>query len=78
VFQVNVAVGRAETIEAARCAIARYCAFTGRSGWGAPLTDPSEIRDVAAAHREFGADELVCYCYGDDPDQIEILADLVL
>jgi alkanesulfonate monooxygenase SsuD/methylene tetrahydromethanopterin reductase-like flavin-dependent oxidoreductase (luciferase family) len=78
VFQVNVAVGRAETIEAARCAIARYYAFTGRSGWGAPLTDPSEIRDVAAAHREFGADELVCYCYGDDPDQIEILADLVL
>jgi len=74
VCQVNVAVGSAGTVERARRAVAAYYAFTGRPGWGEPLTDPARIADTVAAYRDFGADELVLYCYGDDPDQIEELA----
>lgn len=77
VFQVDVAVGSAATIEAATSAIAEYYAFTGRPGWGTPITDVQEIADLISAYREFGADELVLYCYGDDPDQIETLAALI-
>jgi len=77
VCQVNAAVGKPETVEQARRAIAEYYAFSGRSGWGEPLSDPAEIADTVAAYREFGADELVLYCYADDPDQIEALATIV-
>ena len=73
VCQVNVP---ASTIESARAAISGYYAFTGRAGWGAPLSDPSEIADTVAMYQEFGADELVLYCYAEDPDQIEMLSDL--
>jgi alkanesulfonate monooxygenase SsuD/methylene tetrahydromethanopterin reductase-like flavin-dependent oxidoreductase (luciferase family) len=75
VCQVNVATPA--HAERARAAIAGYYAFTGRPGWGAPLTDRAEIADTVAAYRDFGADELVLYCYADDPDQIGELADLV-
>jgi alkanesulfonate monooxygenase SsuD/methylene tetrahydromethanopterin reductase-like flavin-dependent oxidoreductase (luciferase family) len=77
VCQVNVAVGPAETIERARRAIAGYYAFTGREGWGEPLTDPGLIAETVAAYRELGADELVFYCYGDDPAQVDRLAAIV-
>ncbi|WIM97448.1 LLM class flavin-dependent oxidoreductase [Actinoplanes oblitus] len=77
VCQINVAVGDAEMIARGRQAVADYYAFTGRPGWGAPLTDPVRIAETVAVYREFGADELVMYCYGDDPRQIEILADIV-
>jgi alkanesulfonate monooxygenase SsuD/methylene tetrahydromethanopterin reductase-like flavin-dependent oxidoreductase (luciferase family) len=46
----------------------------GHDGWGAPLSDPGQIAETVAAYREFGADELVLYCYGDDPGQVEELA----
>ncbi|MFI5936548.1 hypothetical protein [Actinoplanes sp. NPDC051494] len=49
----------------------------GRPGRGAPLTDPAEIAGTVAAYRDLGADELVLYCYGDDPAQVEALADLI-
>jgi alkanesulfonate monooxygenase SsuD/methylene tetrahydromethanopterin reductase-like flavin-dependent oxidoreductase (luciferase family) len=75
VCQVNVATPACA--ERARAAIAEYYAFTGRPGWGAPITDPVEIADTVAAYRAFGADELVLYCYANDPDQIGELADLV-
>lgn len=77
VCQINVAIGPASTIDNARTSIADYYAFTGRPGWGAPLTDPSQISDAVAAYREFGADELVLYCYSADTDQIEVLSELV-
>jgi alkanesulfonate monooxygenase SsuD/methylene tetrahydromethanopterin reductase-like flavin-dependent oxidoreductase (luciferase family) len=73
VCQVNVATPACA--ERARAAIAGYYAFTGRPGWGAPVTGPAELADTVAAYREFGADELVLYCYADDPDQIGELAD---
>jgi alkanesulfonate monooxygenase SsuD/methylene tetrahydromethanopterin reductase-like flavin-dependent oxidoreductase (luciferase family) len=78
VCQVNAAVGSPETIEQARQAIAAYYAFTGREGWGEPLTDPARIAETVAAYREFGADELVFYCYGRDPRQVQALAAITL
>lgn len=77
VCQINVAVGSAATIDQARRAIAAYYAFTGRPGWGEPLSDPAQIADTVAAYREFGADELVLYCYAEDPKQIDVLAGIV-
>ncbi|MFI5960281.1 LLM class flavin-dependent oxidoreductase [Cryptosporangium sp. NPDC051539] len=77
VCQINTAIGSAETVEQARRAIADYYAFAGRPGWGMPLSDPAEIADAVAAYREFGADELVLYCYGEDVDQVEALASVV-
>ncbi|GIE88051.1 LLM class flavin-dependent oxidoreductase [Actinoplanes regularis] len=77
VCQINVAVGSPGTIERGRRAVADYYAFTGRPGWGAPLTDPVQIADTVAAYREFGADELIMYCYADDPHQVELLAEFV-
>ncbi|WP_405059344.1 LLM class flavin-dependent oxidoreductase [Kribbella sp. NBC_01505] len=77
VCQINVAIGPATTTEFARSAIADYYAFTGKPGWGAPISDPAEIKDTVAAYQEFGADELVLYCYSPDLAQIEMLSDLV-
>ncbi|GIF06758.1 LLM class flavin-dependent oxidoreductase [Actinoplanes siamensis] len=74
VCQINVAVGDAETVRRGRRAVADYYAFTGRAGWGEPLSDPGRIAETVAAYREFGADELILYCYADDPRQIELLA----
>ena len=74
VCQLNVAAGPPATVERASRAIADYYAFTGRPGWGAPLTDPAEIADTVAAYRDFGADELILYCYADDPAQVTELA----
>jgi hypothetical protein len=50
---------------------------SGQPGWGEPISDPNRIADAVAAYREFGADELVLYCYADDPRQVEDLAALV-
>ncbi|WP_433365433.1 LLM class flavin-dependent oxidoreductase [Actinoplanes sp. CA-142083] len=77
VCQVNVAAGPPETIERARRAVAGYYAFTAREGWGEPLSDPGRIAAAVAEYRELGADEVVMYCYGDDPGQVERLAAIV-
>ncbi|MCI4065949.1 LLM class flavin-dependent oxidoreductase [Micromonospora sp. R77] len=77
VCQITVAAGPPETVERARRAVADYYAFTGRPDWGAPLSDPAELADTVAAYREFGADELVLYCYAEDPAQVEELAAMV-
>ncbi|WP_432991089.1 LLM class flavin-dependent oxidoreductase [Dactylosporangium sp. CA-233914] len=78
VCQINAAAGSAESVEHARRAVAAYYAFTGRPGWGDPVTDPIRLADTVAAYRDLGADELVLYCYGDDPAQVELLAEAVL
>ncbi|MFI1989975.1 LLM class flavin-dependent oxidoreductase [Actinoplanes sp. NPDC020271] len=77
VCQINVAVGSPGVVERGRQAVADYYAFTGRPGWGAPMSAPAQIAETVAAYREFGADELIFYCYGDDPRQVELLADIV-
>jgi len=78
VGQVNVAVGDAHTLDNAGAAIADYYAFTGRPGWGSPISDPTAIAEAIAGYRELGVDELILYCYSDNADQIEELADLAL
>ncbi|MCU7729005.1 LLM class flavin-dependent oxidoreductase [Actinoplanes sp. KI2] len=77
VCQVNVAVGARETIADARRAVAEYYAFTGRAGWGAPLTEPAQIAEAVAEYAALGADEVVFYCYGADPAQVEAIAHLL-
>lgn len=44
------------------------------------LTTPAAIRSAFTALTAFGdlgADEVVCYCHGLDPDQVDRLADLL-
>ncbi|GAA3266232.1 LLM class flavin-dependent oxidoreductase [Dactylosporangium vinaceum] len=72
VCQINAATPA--TAEQARTAAAAYYAFTGRAGWGEPISDPHQLADTVAAYADFGADELILYCHGDDPDQIAPLA----
>jgi len=77
VCQINVAVGAAETVERASREIARYYAFTGRAGFGRPVSDLGQIAEACAAYRELGADEVVLYCYADDPEQVDLLSTIV-
>jgi alkanesulfonate monooxygenase SsuD/methylene tetrahydromethanopterin reductase-like flavin-dependent oxidoreductase (luciferase family) len=76
VCQINAALGPPATVAAASRAITEYYAFADRE-WGAPVSDPGELVDLVGRYREFGADELVLYCYGDDPDQVDRLAELL-
>ncbi|GAA0571433.1 LLM class flavin-dependent oxidoreductase [Paractinoplanes ferrugineus] len=69
VCQINVALGTA--FGPARSSIAAYY---GRDDWGVPIADPAELVDTVAAYRAFGADELILYCYADDPTQVDHLA----
>jgi alkanesulfonate monooxygenase SsuD/methylene tetrahydromethanopterin reductase-like flavin-dependent oxidoreductase (luciferase family) len=78
VGQVNVAVGDARTLDAAGTAIADYYAFTGHPGWDSPISEPDAIAETIDGYRQLGVDELVLYCYSDNADQIEELADLAL
>ncbi|MFK4145640.1 LLM class flavin-dependent oxidoreductase [Streptomyces sp. NPDC004065] len=79
VAQVNVALGPDRTVEDARARMHAYYAFTGApdrmvSGL---LTTAREIREALTAYGDLGADEVVLYCYGLDPDQVHRLADLL-
>jgi alkanesulfonate monooxygenase SsuD/methylene tetrahydromethanopterin reductase-like flavin-dependent oxidoreductase (luciferase family) len=75
VTQVNVALG---DVDEARAAMAAYYAFTGRADdmVGGMLTAPGEIRDAIARFADLGADEVMLYCHGRDPEQVNRLADL--
>lgn len=42
------------------------------------LTTPAEIRAAITGFADLGADEVMLYCYGLDPDQVDRLADVVL
>ncbi|GHD46530.1 LLM class flavin-dependent oxidoreductase [Streptomyces galbus] len=79
VAQVNVALGPAEVIEDARTNMHAYYRFTGTpdrmvSGL---LTTPTTIRTAIRAFEDLGADEVMLYCYGVDPDQVDRLAEVV-
>jgi len=77
VAQVNVALG--PEIDQARAAMAAYYAFTDRAGYmvNGMLTTPARIRDAIARFADLGADEVMLYCHGRDPEQVSRLADLV-
>ncbi|MFF3571080.1 hypothetical protein [Nocardia jiangxiensis] len=42
------------------------------------LTTPEQIRSAIRQFEDLGADEVILYCYGTDPDQVDRLADAVL
>lgn len=75
VAQVNVALGN---VDEARTAMAAYYAFTGRADYMVEgmLTTPGQIRDAIARFADLGADEVMLYCHGRDPEQVNRLADL--
>jgi hypothetical protein len=41
------------------------------------LTTPAAVRSAIRAFAGLGADEVVSYCHGLDPDQVDRLADLL-
>lgn len=77
VAQANVALG--PEVDEARAAIAAYYAFTDRAQYMVDglLTTPRQIRDVIRQFADLGADEVMLYCHGRDPEQVTLLADLV-
>jgi alkanesulfonate monooxygenase SsuD/methylene tetrahydromethanopterin reductase-like flavin-dependent oxidoreductase (luciferase family) len=79
VAQVNVALGPEEVIEDARANMLTYYTFTGMADRmvAGLLTTPSEIRDAIADFADLGADEVMLYCYGLDPNQVDRFADVL-
>ncbi|QIS06195.1 LLM class flavin-dependent oxidoreductase [Nocardia brasiliensis] len=79
VAQVNVALGDPDLITAARAAMGAYYAFSGRADYmvDAMLTTPADIRTAITQFADLGADEVMCYCYGSDADQVQRLADVI-
>ncbi|MHB9856893.1 LLM class flavin-dependent oxidoreductase [Streptomyces sp. YIM S03343] len=78
VAQVNVALGPQEVIDDARANMHAYYTFTGVADRmvAGLLTTPSAIRDAIARFTDLGADEVMLYCHGLDPNQVDRLADV--
>jgi alkanesulfonate monooxygenase SsuD/methylene tetrahydromethanopterin reductase-like flavin-dependent oxidoreductase (luciferase family) len=79
VAQVNVALGPQDVIDDARANMHAYYTFTGMASRmvAGMLTTPAEIREAIAAFADLGADEVMFYCYGLDPTQVDRLAEVV-
>jgi alkanesulfonate monooxygenase SsuD/methylene tetrahydromethanopterin reductase-like flavin-dependent oxidoreductase (luciferase family) len=79
VAQVNVALGPQQVIDDARAAMHAYYTFTGMADRmvAGMLTTPTEIRGAITAFTDLGADEVMLYCYGLDPAQVDRLADVL-
>jgi alkanesulfonate monooxygenase SsuD/methylene tetrahydromethanopterin reductase-like flavin-dependent oxidoreductase (luciferase family) len=79
VAQVNVALGPEDVIDDARATMHAYYAFTGMADRMVAelLTTPTGIRAAIAAFTDLGADEVMLYCHGRDPNQADRLADLL-
>jgi alkanesulfonate monooxygenase SsuD/methylene tetrahydromethanopterin reductase-like flavin-dependent oxidoreductase (luciferase family) len=78
VAQGNVALGPQPVLDDARAAILRYYGpgeYAAQAAAGM-LTTAAQISGFVAACRDLGADEVMLYCYGADPDQVDRLADL--
>ncbi|MDN2502324.1 LLM class flavin-dependent oxidoreductase [Nocardia nova] len=79
VAQVNVALGPQYVIDDARAAMSAYYAFSdyGANMVEGMLTTPEQIRTVTKQFADLGADEVIFYCYGRDPEQVDRLADVL-
>jgi alkanesulfonate monooxygenase SsuD/methylene tetrahydromethanopterin reductase-like flavin-dependent oxidoreductase (luciferase family) len=79
VAQVNVALGPDDLTARARDAITAYYGFDPRAAGSAErmLATPAQIREAVAGFTDIGADEVMLYCWGTDPDQVDRLADAV-
>ncbi|MCM6777201.1 LLM class flavin-dependent oxidoreductase [Nocardia sp. CDC159] len=79
VAQVNVALGPDALVEQARGAMRAYYGFSGRADHmvDGMLTTGAQIRTAIAQFEGLDADELMLYCYGTDPDQVDRIADIL-
>jgi alkanesulfonate monooxygenase SsuD/methylene tetrahydromethanopterin reductase-like flavin-dependent oxidoreductase (luciferase family) len=79
VAQVNTAIGPSDVIDDAREAVGRYYEFSGRaeSMVAGMLTTPGQIRAAIAQFQDLGADEVMLYCHGRDPGQVDRLAEVL-
>ncbi|MEV5708635.1 LLM class flavin-dependent oxidoreductase [Actinoallomurus sp. NPDC052274] len=79
VAQVNAALGPQDVVDDAHARMHAYYTFTGMADRmvAGMLTTPGEIRDAIAAFTDLGADEVMLYCYGLDPNQVDRLADVL-
>lgn len=79
VAQVNAALGPQEVIDDARAQMSAYYAFSeyGANMVDGMLTDPQQIRTVTRQFADLGVDEVIFYCYGRDPEQVNRLADSI-
>jgi alkanesulfonate monooxygenase SsuD/methylene tetrahydromethanopterin reductase-like flavin-dependent oxidoreductase (luciferase family) len=77
VAQVNAALGPPEVVDDARSAMHAYYAFTGMADrmTAGMLTTPAAVRAAVTAFGDLGADEVMLYCYGWDPAQVDRLAE---
>lgn len=78
VAQANVALGPESVADEAKTAMRAYYAFTGMADQMVigMLTEADDIRAAIRAYRDLGADEVMLYCWGSDPGQVDRLADL--
>ncbi|PXX68575.1 alkanesulfonate monooxygenase SsuD/methylene tetrahydromethanopterin reductase-like flavin-dependent oxidoreductase (luciferase family) [Nocardia tenerifensis] len=79
VAQVNVALGDQDLIDEARAAMGAYYEFSGRVEYmlDGMLIGADAIRSAISQFEDLGADEVMLYCYGGDPDQVNRLADVI-
>jgi alkanesulfonate monooxygenase SsuD/methylene tetrahydromethanopterin reductase-like flavin-dependent oxidoreductase (luciferase family) len=79
IAQAYVALGPEETTTRALETVESYFRFPEGPGQmpGSLLTTPEEIRSAMARSKDLGADEIVLYCWVDDPEQVDRLADVV-
>ena len=78
VAQVNAALGPESVVEEARTAMGGYYRFAGEMGEqfvAAMITTPEGVREAVSAYADQGVDEVMFYCYGRDPKQVDRLAD---
>ncbi|MFI5716552.1 LLM class flavin-dependent oxidoreductase [Nocardia sp. NPDC051750] len=78
VAQINVALGPQPVVDEARAALAAYYEFTGNAAHmvSGLHTTAADIRAAVRQFADLGADEVMLYCYGTDPGQVDRLADL--
>ena len=80
VAQASVALGSQDVIDDAREAMTDYYRFAGDRAEqmiAGMLTTPTQIRQVIAQYADLGVDEVMLYCYGSDPGQVDRLADAI-
>ncbi|MEY9933259.1 alkanesulfonate monooxygenase SsuD/methylene tetrahydromethanopterin reductase-like flavin-dependent oxidoreductase (luciferase family) [Catenulispora sp. GP43] len=78
VAQANAALGPQPVVDDARAAMAAYYRFTGDRAdqmVAGMLTTPAAIRHTIAQYADLGVDEVMLYCYGRDPGQVERIAE---
>jgi alkanesulfonate monooxygenase SsuD/methylene tetrahydromethanopterin reductase-like flavin-dependent oxidoreductase (luciferase family) len=77
--QVNIALETAD-VEQARAEIFRYYSVFGAFAHvkaTAMLSTRQQVYEAIDAFESIGADELICYTWSSEPDQIDRLADLI-